>query len=108
MTTVAGSPTETQGEEDDIVTVNSSSDSTASSSIMLIGTGLGPVSPGSNVISTALGEKSSSPAVLVFAVTLLHKNQNYLWVISENLTSLTTRFCRQIFNSTIWFSLELK
>ena len=85
MTTVAGSPTETQGEEDDIVTVNSSSNSTASSSIMLIGTGLGPVSPGSNVISTVLGEKSSSPAVLVFAVTLLHKNQNYLWVISENL-----------------------
>ena len=78
MITVEGSPTETQGEEDDIVTVNSSSDSTASSSIMLIRTGLGPVSPGSNVISTVLGEKSSSPAVLGFAVTLLHKSQNYL------------------------------
>ena len=78
MTTVAGSPTVITGELDDRVTVNSSSDSTASSSIMLIGTGLGPVSPGSNVISTVLGEKSSSPAVLGFAVTLLHKNQKLI------------------------------
>ena len=46
MTTVAGSPTVTPGEEDDRVMVNSSLGSTISSSTMLIGIVFGPVSPG--------------------------------------------------------------